>query len=352
MEKVNKAELHDRIAVVDGHNDAVLRMIEEGPFILPERGRGNDNGWIEIFGEEPHRLDEESENGQIDLPKIIKGGVDCLIFAVYVSPQNGYPQKRLLQYLDVLHEEFERTEGIELARSYQDIKRIIDKGNVATLIALEGAHPLGGSLGVLREIKRLGVTVVTFTHWGRNILGEGSGADSGAHISSFGFDVIEEMNKQNMLIDVAHLNETGFYDVLENTKAPVLVSHANVKHFNDHHRNLSDDQLKILAQNGGVLGLSFVPEFISPGGFEDPESVTVEDLIDQIDYVVDLIGANHVGLGSDFDGGGGFPGLDDISKMEKITDELVKRGYSEGQIEKIAGGNFLRVFRQVLGDMG
>ena len=163
--------------------------------------------------------------------------------------------------------------------------------------------------------------------------------------------VIWEMNRRGMIVDISHLNETGFWDVMEITKDPVLATHSNCKALCSHHRNLTDDQIKALAETGGGINLSFCGGFIKDGVGFDPEAVkkvTIEDWLDHLDHAVELVGADHVGIGSDLDGGCGFPGLDDVTHFPSLTEGMVSRGYSDQDIEKILGANDLRVFKQVL----
>jgi len=348
MFKLSKEEeerakrLHEGSVVVDTHNDTVLHLIKAPPFIysgrpVPER----------------RKLGERSEAGQIDIPRIKEGGVDCLLFAMYVSPQHRARLRRLIQMLDAFHTELEANpETIALATSYDEIIAAVKDEKIAAVITIEGGEPLEGDLGALRTAYRLGARSLTLTHFPRNELGDGSGADSGSHLSAFGKEVVEEMNRLGMIVDISHLNETGFWDVMEISKDPALATHSNCKALCGHHRNLTDDQIKALAENGGVINLSFCAGFIKDGvGFGDPESinkVTIEDWLDHLDHAVGLVGTDHVGLGSDLDGGCGFPGLDDATKFPDLTRGMVARGYSDADIEKILGANDLRVFKKVL----
>jgi membrane dipeptidase len=335
--------LHEGSIVVDTHNDTVLHIIKAPPFITTQ-----------ARPPQPRRtLGERSEEGQVDIPRIREGGVDCLIFAMYVSPQYRARLRRLLQMLDAFHLELEKNEQeITLATSYEEIITAVEGGRIAALISVEGGEPLEGDSGALRMIHKLGVRSLTLTHFPRNELGDGSGADSGSHLSEFGKLVVEEMNRLGMVVDISHLNETGFWDVIELSKDPVLATHSNCKALCDHHRNLTDEQIEALAEKGGVINLSFCAGFIKDSvSSSDPESlskVTIEDWLDHLDHAVELIGADHVGVGSDFDGGCGFPGLDDITKIPDLTRGMVVRGYSDSEIENILGGNDLRVFKHVL----
>jgi len=335
--------VHRSSLVVDTHNDTVLHLIKAPPFITS--------------GSEPlplrRTLGERSGHGQIDIPRIREGGVDCLLFAMYVSPMYTARLRRLIQMLDAFHAELEKNKDqITLATSHREIVKIVKEGKIAAVITIEGGEPLEGSIEALRIAYRLGVRSMTLTHFPRNELGDGSGADSGSHLTEFGREVVLEMNQLGMIVDVSHINQTGFWDILELTEAPVIATHSNCKTLCGHHRNLTDDQIKALAENGGVMNLSFCGGFIKDSvGFGDPEAlkkVTVDDWLDHLDHAVGLVGTGHVGIGSDLDGGCGFPGLDDVSRFPTLTEGMVARGYSDNDIEKILGANDLRVFKRVL----
>ncbi len=335
--------LHEDSLVVDTHNDTILHLIKSPPFITSETNPPP-----------PRRtLGERSEHGQIDLPRIREGGVDCLLFAMYVSPLYTARLRRLMQMLDTFTMEVERyPDQIAVATNHQEITKTVKDGKIAAVITVEGGEPLEGRVEALRTIYRLGVRSLTLTHFPRNELGDGSGADSGSHLTEFGAEVVQEMNRLGMLVDISHLNETGFWDVIEQSSDPLVATHSNCKALCSHHRNLTDDQIKALAEKGGVMNLSFCAGFIKDGvGFGDPEAlkkVTVMDWLDHLDHAVGLVGTSHVGIGSDLDGGCGFPGLDDVTRFPRLTEGMVSRGYSDDDIKKILGANDLRVFKKVL----
>jgi membrane dipeptidase len=335
--------LHESSVVVDTHNDTILHLIKAPPFV----GDGTRTP-------PPRRtLRERSSDGQIDIPRIREGGVDCLLFAMYVSPLHRARLHRLIQLFDAFHTELQANhDSITLATNYNEIMATVKAKKIAAVITIEGGEPLEGDLGALRMVYRLGARSLTLTHFPRNELGDGSGADSGSHLSNFGREVVEEMNRLGMIVDISHLNETGFWDVMELSKDPVLATHSNCKALCNHHRNLTDDQIKALAEKGGVMNLSFCAGFIKEGiGFDSPEDlskVTIEDWLDHLDHAVGLVGSDYVGIGSDLDGGCGFPGLDDITKFPDLTRGMVSRGYSNDEIKKILGTNDLRVIKKVL----
>ena len=335
--------IHKNSIVVDTHNDTILHLIKSPPFTgdgkrsLPPR----------------RTLRERSKEGQIDIPRIIDGGVDVLLFAMYVSPHYNARLRRLIQMLDAFQMELDANQDtIALATNYDDITNILQSKKIAAIISVEGGEPLEGEISSLRTCYRLGVRSLTLTHFPRNELGDGSGSDSKSHLTEFGREVVTEMNRLGMLVDISHLNETGFWDVIELSKDPVLATHSNCKSICSHHRNLTDDQISALSDKGGVINLSFCASFIKEGtSFEAPEAikkVSIDDWLDHLDHAVNLVGTNHVGVGSDFDGGCGFPGLDDITKFPDLTRGMLSRGYPESDIEKILGLNNMRVFKKVL----
>ncbi len=252
--------------------------------------------------------------------------------------------------LDVFHSEVEKNHNeLALATNYREITDAVGEGKVAAIVSIEGGEALEGDIGALRMIYKLGVRSVILTHFARNELGDGSRDDSSSHLTDFGVEVVEEMNRLGMVVDVSHINETGFWDVMELTSSPVIASHSNCKALSNYHRNLTDEQIGAIAENGGVVNLSYCGGFIKQGITRETLSeVTIDDWLDHVDHIVGLVGPDHVGLGSDFDGGCGFPEMDDITKVPNITRGLVSRGYSNGDIKKILGDNDLRVFEAVL----
>ena len=331
--------IHRDSVVVDTHNDTVQDMMA-GP--IPHNRE---------FGLR-RALGERSATGQIDLLRIREGGVDCLIFSMVVSRAiyAGRRLRRLLQMLDVFHSEVEENSSeIALATTYSEIMDAVGEGKVAALVSIEGGEALEGDMGALRMMYRLGVRSLILTHFARNELGDGSRDDSGSHLTDFGAEVVREMNRLGMVVDISHINEAGFWDVMDVTRSPVIASHSNCRALSDYHRNLTDEQIEAVAKNGGVVNLSYCGGFIKQGVTRETLSeVTVDDWLDHVDHIVDLVGPDHVGLGSDFDGGCGFPGMDDIAKVPNITRGLVARGSADGDIAKILGGNDLRVFKEVL----
>lgn len=295
------------------------------------------------------RLGERSSRGHVDLPRLQDAGVTGQVFAcglhVY-GARSDRPTHLFLRMADCFHRELrENRERMVLATTASDLVRAKQEGKVAAILGMEDGAPIAGDLGILRMFYLLGLRVVTLVWGPRNEIGDGvSGrTDPGNGLTAFGRSLIREMNAVGMLIDVAHLNEKGFWDVVELSEDPFINSHANARALCDHPRNLTDRQIRALAERGGVLHVVFT--FLD----EDPVKATLDRVLDHIDYVVNLVGPQHVGIGSDFDGLSGPPpvGLEDASCFPNITRGLLKRGYREEDIRLILGGNFLRVFRAV-----
>jgi membrane dipeptidase len=257
--------------------------------------------------------------------------------------------RETLRLLDLFYRfQAENADRLLLATCAGDIERAKAEGKVAGILSMEGAEGLEGDLGVLRMIHQLGVRWVGLTWSLRNQAGDGVyEARTGSGLTRFGVDLVEEMNRLGMLVDIAHLSPEGVGDVFEVSEAPVIASHANAHALCPVSRNLTDAQLEQVAGSGGVVGAVYVPGVITDG--EEP--ATLDMLLDHIDHMVRVAGIDHVGLGSDFDGFFGPPpaGLEDVSCTPKVTAGLLERGYNETDTAKILGRNWLRVIRQVVG---
>lgn len=328
-------ELHKSAIVVDTHCDTLLRVL----------------GRSQAYGQKPapYRLRDRHTEGHIDLPRLQDGGVDVQFFAAYIEPiyKPDRSLKRTLQIFDAFFTELAANEDqMMLVQSSADIAKAQAAGKIAAVMAIEGGEALEGDLGVLRVLHRLGLRAVGLTWNERNNIADGVGdCRSGGGLSEFGASLIAEMNRLGILVDVSHLSDPGFWDVISLSKQPIIASHSNARAVCNHRRNLTDDQIKALAKNGGVMGMNFCAAFVREDG-----QPSLDDLLNHIDHIVQLVGPEHVGLGSDFDGISAAPeGLSDASKMPLITEGLVKRGYSDQQIRLILGENYLRVFRQVWG---
>jgi len=331
-------EIHKRAIVVDAHCDTIGSWMETPS--MPTFGAPTRRA-------ERRSLGKRSEEGAMDIPRMKEGGLDCQVFAVWTAPAfYDAPLKRAVQMIDAFYLEVEKNlDSIAMCMNYEQIMEGVKKGKIAAILSIEGGEPVQGGPGVLRILYRLGVRVLSFTHFPRNLIADGSGElRSKSGLTDIGAQLVEEMNRIGMIIDVSHINEPGFWDIIEMTKSPVIATHSNCKALCDVHRNLSDEQIEALAEKGGVMGMNYYRGFVEM----DWNKANLDKLLDHIDHIVELVGPNHVGLGSDFDGGGGLPGLKDVTEIPNITRGLVAREYSDEEIEKILGGNFLNVFKRVL----
>ncbi len=335
MDKLSKRQeeeaqrIHAEAVVVDTHCDTLMQF-------LPAYGR-----------EEPRRLGERGTRGHLDLPRMKEGGIDCQTFAMYTGKREGQADALLvaMQMTDVFYREVgENSDGIVAVTKPVEILDTKKVGKCSALLSIEGGEPLMGDLGVLRNFYKLGVRMVSFTWNWRTPFADGlSATRADGRLTDLGMKAMEEMDRLGIILDTSHITDRCFWDIAELKKGPFIASHSNSRAVCDHKRNLTDDMLKALADHGGVTGMNFAPDFVAK------EGATVEKLVDHIDYIVKLVGPDHVGLGSDFDGIGAPPvGLEDASKVPNITRELIRRGYADEDIKKILGGNHLRVFREVL----
>lgn len=253
--------------------------------------------------------------------------------------------KRCLQLIDIFYAEILQDQSsVELALNAEDIHRVTGAGKIAALLSIEGGEALAGDIALLRTFYRLGVRSITLTWNGRNELGDGVGEDFAAGgLSLFGRSVVQAMNDLGMLIDVAHLAPRGFWDVAETSSKPFAATHANCRAVCDHPRNLDDDQIEYLARNGGIVGLTFVPEFV------DQHNPSLSAFIKHIDHIASRFGTHCIGLGSDFDGMDKVtPGLHDATCGPYLAEALISHGYSHEQVAGIMGGNWLRLLTVVL----
>jgi membrane dipeptidase len=374
------SQIHESVLTVDTHADTPTLMLNKN-WDMAKR----------------HEVSQGSGE-KIDLPRMKEGGLDAEFFAVFVGQGpltfDGYEgaRNKAANMLKLIHHMCsDYPELVELATSPDDAYRLERLGKRAAFISMENGYPIGRDLSLIKEFYQKGVRMITLCHSADNDICDSSTdrlhpEDRG--LSDFGKEVIEECNRLGIIIDISHISDKSFFDVLEVTRAPVVASHSSVRALCDNPRNMSDKMLRALKENGGVIQICFYTEFIkipkpNPkrenameeltrkyGSWSDVmddktrelrakeyekimnkypiEMATLDDLVDHIDYVVNLIGINHVGIGTDFDGGGGVIGCNDVTEMPHITEELLQRGYSEQDIRKIWGGNLMRVFNEVI----
>jgi membrane dipeptidase len=300
------------------------------------------------------------------LPRLRAGGVNLVVCAVYIDsiflPESAL--RRAVQLVDALLEEIAACPEIELALSLADVERITAEGNIAALLAFEGAEPLGQDLAVLRLFYRLGLRMLSFAWMRRTAFGDGAWEnDSRGGLTRLGRQAVDEMNRLGIIVDVSHASDQTTWDVLESSTQPVIASHSNVRAIRDHPRNLTDPMIEAIAVSGGLVGVVAVSGYIADG---EP---TIARWADHVDHIVALVGIDHVAVGCDFydeimamgaaheipawNPGGSlgqlsFTGMRTWADLPGLTAELLRRGYREGDLRKICYGNFSRVMEAVL----
>ena len=362
-------QLHNRAIVIDTHDDTTQRLIFDKSFDIG--ARNND--------------------GSIDIPRMREGGLDAIFFSIWVTGDVTGPVavKRALQQIDAVRAAVRAHPGdLVFATTAADIRRAAADGKIAVLLGMEGGHMINEDLATLRQFAALGVRYLTLTHSLNTTWADSSG-DKPVHngLTAFGRDVVRELNRLGVMVDLSHVSDKTFYDAIEVMRVPALASHSSVRAISNSARNMTDDMLRTLAKNGGVVMINYNAAFLSEAFRAAPHSaelraktddvtkrcgqdeacsilegqrvnreamqsgelpmVTWDAIIDHIDHAVRVAGIDHVGLGSDFDGATMPFGMEDASKLPRITEALLRKGYADKDIEKILGGNLLRVMEQV-----
>jgi membrane dipeptidase len=371
--------IHQSAIIIDTHADTPQRFLDEH-FDLGQ--------------------DTPVSEGHIDLGKIKKGNLAAEFFSIWVEPDfKGHYAKRALDLIDSVYQQAARhPDKVTMAYSAADIVRAHQQHKFAALMGIEGGHAIENDIRLLRDFYRLGVRYMTLTWSNTNEWADSSGDIKDPNVqhhkglTDFGKDVVREMNRLGMIVDISHVSDDTFYTTLTISRAPVIASHSSARALTNHPRNMTDDMLRAMGRNGGVVMVNFYSAFIDQdylNASSDPAKVKQRDeeveaykkthvhpdgspvtydeiapiekkwaaqfprpplksLIDHIDHIAKVAGIDHVGLGSDFDGVTSLPqGIDSVADLPKITQALVARGYTAAQIHKILGGNFLRVMRQV-----
>src|SRR6266704_2650615 len=337
-------------------------------------------------------LGKRNPDGHVDIPRMREGGMNAIFFSIWIDGRIMGPPavEKALDQIDAVHENvLKYSKDLVLCLTAEEVRRAHAQGRIAALIGVEGGHMIGNDIRVLRMFGDLGVRYMTLTHFYNDEWADSS-TDKPAHngLTDFGKDVVREMNRQGIMVDISHVSDKTFYDALEVSKAPLIASHSSCRALCNHVRDMSDDMIKALAAKGGVIQINYEMSFIDQpykdasdklsGGvvamFDQLKKecgdhdacvgkkmaemqkqavaegklprVSWERIIDHIDHAAKLVGADHVGLGSDFDGASMPEGMEDASKLPKITEALMRKGYSDGDIRKILGGNLLRVMEQ------
>jgi membrane dipeptidase len=344
------------------------------------------------FFSKDYDLGKQNPDGHVDIPRMREGGMNAIFFSIWIDGRiTGPPAvQKALDQIDAVRENVKKySKDMVLARTADDVRRARTQGKIAALMGVEGGHMIGNDIRMVRIFADLGVRYMTLTHFYNDEWADSS-TDKPAHngLTDFGKDVVREMNRQGIVVDISHVADKTFYDALEVSKAPLLASHSSCRALCNHVRDMSDDMIKALAAKGGVIQINYEMSFIDQaykdaydketGGVVQHMSeitkscnndetcisqemtklqqkltadgklphVSWERIVDHIDHAAKLVGADHVGLGSDFDGASMPEGMEYCSKLPKITEALLRKGYSDGDIRKILGENTLRVMEQ------
>ena len=378
-EEIKKLALsiHESVLTIDTHNDTPMRL---------------DNPDFNIG--ESH--DSHKGGGKVDFPRMKQGGEDGTFFAVFIGQGkrdkegNQKAYNKAIKTFNNIYDALDKHSDLAgLATTPKDAYDLEKEGKRAIFIGIENGYLIGNDLSRVEEFYDLGARYITLCHTKNNDICDSSTDKNGPEyggLSPFGEKVVKEMNRLGIMVDISHVSDESFYDAIKLSKAPIIASHSSSRAICDSPRNLTDDMLLALADNGGVIQICILSSYLKkqkPNPERDSayaalwtkydqiakddsigraalsqerrdirkkyptQMATVKDAVDHIDHIVDLIGIDHVGIGTDFDGGGGIEGCYDVTEMPNITIELVKRGYSKKDIRKIWGGNIMRVLQEV-----
>jgi membrane dipeptidase len=341
------------------------------------------------FFQKDFDLGKRNATGHVDIPRMREGGMNAIFFSIWVDGKTMGPIaiQKALDQIDAVRQNVKlHSKDLVFARTADDVRRAHEQGKIAALMGIEGGHMLGNDIRMVRIYSELGVRYMTLSHFYNDEWADSS-TDKPVHngLTDYGKEIVREMNRTGMLVDISHVSDKTFYDALEVSKAPLIASHSSCRAICNHARNMTDEMIKAIAAKGGVIQINYEESFIDQaykdaydklaGGVVQEEErvkkicgddfacadremakarqqaiaegklprVSWEKIIEHIDHVVKLVGPDHVGLGSDFDGADMPDGMEDCSKLPKITEALLRKGYSEDDIRKILGGNTLRV---------
>jgi len=371
-------KIHEQALTIDTHGDVPTYMVSHPDFDISQEHDAHKTG------------------SQIDFPRMKKGGLDAMFFAVYLGqgPRtpagNAQAKEKALKLFESIHKSVKDNPKLaELAKTPEDAYRIVKSGKRAVFIGIENGWVIGNDLSLLKTYYDLGARYMTLSHSSNNDIADSSTDPKGPEhngISPFGEKVVAEMNRLGMMVDISHVSDSTFYDAIRLSKAPVIASHSSARALSNHPRNMTDDMIKLLAKKGGVVQMNMLSNYLitpKPNPARDAamkalrekygnradlteaeqkqryaelsasnqkypqELATLQQVVDHIDHIVKLVGVDYVGIGADLDGGGGVKGMYDVSEAGNVTLELVKRGYSAQDIQKIWSGNLFRVMKEV-----
>ena len=337
------ARIHKEAIVVDTHIDTTMMLGREG--------------WDFMVRHSPVKGEDSNH---VDLPRAKEGGLDAAFFSIYMPGTITGPEavKRSLVLIDHVRSLAEQHPNeIVLATTAAEVRAAHKAGKFAALMGMEGGHMIDDSLAVLRDYQRLGVRYLTLSHSVNTNWSDSSG-DTPKHngLTDFGKDVVRELNRLGMLVDISHVSDKTFWDAMETSRAPVVASHSSLRSISGHPRNMTDDMIRALGGKGGVIMINYSRSFLSDELYQaglnkvplaQRPTVSWEKIVEHIDHAVKLVGATHVGLGSDFDGTDVPDGMDDVSMLPKITTRLLEMNYSEQDVKNILGENILRLLEKV-----
>lgn len=353
--------------VIDTHNDMPSKMIDDG-----------------YNPDVRHSPGFDKTQGETDLPRLVESGITGVFLSAYIDPEKwtfktpDQSWKMVQVYFDSIQAFARRhPDRLTLATTAADVRAAKANGRVAVLIGVEGGHAIENSIENLREMARRGVRYMTLT-WNNG--NEWAGAAAGLNgtrsggLTERGKEMIREMNRLGILVDISHVSDSTFFDAVAASAYPVIASHSSARALNGHRRNMNDVQLRAMAKNGGVVNVNFYSAFVDPVFLQKSDSIerTVQGqanidaairalprpslsiLLDHFEHIIKMAGVDHVGLGSDFDGVGGLlpQGMDDVTRLPLIAQGLLDRGYSESDVRKILGGNMLRVMERAIDRKG
>jgi membrane dipeptidase len=337
------ARIHKEAIVVDTHIDTTMMLGREG--------------WDFMVRHQPVKGEDSNH---VDLPRAREGGLDAAFFSIYMPGTITGPEavKRSLILIDHVRSLAEKHPNeIVLATTAAEVRAAHKAGKFAALMGMEGGHMIDDSLAVLRDYQRLGVRYLTLSHSVNTNWSDSSG-DTPRHngLTDFGKDVVRELNRLGMLVDISHVSDKTFWDAMETSRAPLVASHSSLRSISGHPRNMTDDMIRALGGKGGVIMINYSRSFLSDELYQaglnnvpmaQRPTVSWEKIVEHIDHAAKLVGATHVGLGSDFDGTTVPDGMDDVSMLPKITAALLDKGYGEQDVKNILGENILRLLERV-----
>lgn len=333
-------ELHRDALVIDSHNDSIVAGVSSGSGLGGAPPSHAGNGTIAQLRGALHGPPKGGRT-QLDLQRVREGGIDAAFFAICVTKAWNNHVAYALDGFGILMAEIANDDHFLIARTAAEITWAKENGAVSAILALEDSNGLERSLNILAALYAIGLRSVGITHNPVSWAAAGAQEPASGGLTSHGVALVHELNRLGILVDVSHLNDAGFWDVVAETEQPLIASHSNCRALCSHPRNLDDRQMEAVAATGGLVSITFVPQFVSP---TEPN---LEHLLNHVDHALKVAGPEHVGLGSDFDGGGTV--IPHAGEYPCLTAGMVSRGHGEGVIRAVLGMNYLRVFRAVCG---